>query len=434
MRRPLAAAALAIAFAAPGLAAGPAVRLVDFEGPITGPSIQRIVQAAADADREGDALVLVRLDTPGGLVDATEEGVKAILGAKTPVAVWVGPSGARAASGGFFLLMAADVAAMAPGTRTGAASVVSLFGEDRDDDPARRKAQSDLAAGLRAVVERRGRNVAAAERAVAEAVSFTEEEAVRERLVDHVASSPEDLLARLDGATVRRFDGTETVLRTAGFRFVTSSFGWSQRFLEFLGTPMVAGLLLLLGLGGIYLEMTHPGLILPGAVGVACLVLFAMSSRILPISAVGVLLVLTGVVLFALELKIVSHGLLGLAGTGCLLAGALMLVEGPIPELRLPLAFVLPSVVVAALILAGAVRLALAAQRAPVATGPEGLCGEVGMVRRALAPEGTVYVHGELWSAVSEGAPVPEGTPVRILRVEALRLVVEPAEGVHHAV
>jgi membrane-bound serine protease (ClpP class) len=408
-----------------GDAAGP-IRLVRFDGPITGPSSERIVGAIAAADAAGDGLVLVELDTPGGLVDATERTVKAMLASRTPVVVWVGPAGARAASGGFLLLIAADVAAMAPGTRTGVASVVSAFGANLPDDVARKKAQNDIAAGVRSVAERRGRNAEAAERAVQEAEAFTETAALKSRLIDLVVPDRAALLAALDGREVRRFDGRVAVLRTAGARLVETEVPPLQRFLEFLGRPEVAGLLLFLGLGGLYLEATNPGTFVPGIAGLVCLVLFAMSASILPISALGVLLVLLAIVLFVLELKFVSHGLLTLGGVAALVAGAWLLVDGPIPELRLPLTFVLPAALAMAALAAWAVRLAASAQRGRVSTGVEGLRGEQGTVTMPLSPEGKVFVHGELWDAVSAAGPVAAGTRVKVTEVVGLRLVVEP--------
>ncbi len=404
-------------------AAEPTVRLVRFEGPITAPSSQRILRALADADAAHDSLVLVELDTPGGTVDATETTVKAMLAARTPVVVWVGPAGARAASGGFFLLMAADVAAMAPGTRTGVASVISMFGPNPEEDVARKKVQNDLAAGVRSITEQRGRNGDAADRAVQKAEAFTEKTALKEGLIDLVVPDRETLLRALDGRSVRRFGGEALVLATAGARTVTSEVDWMQRILEFLGRPEVAALLLLLGLGGLYLEFSTPGAILPGVVGVVSLVLFAVSASILPCSALGVLLIVVALVLFALEVKIVSHGLLTVGGLAALIAGALLLVK--VPELRLPLGFVLPTAVAVAALCVLAVRLAVRAQRAPVRTGVEGMRGEVGTVTESLDPEGKIFVHGELWNAVAASRPLPAGTRVKVTGVSNLKLTVE---------
>jgi len=422
-RLPLVVAGWALTVGVSAFAAEPTVRLIRFEGPITAPSSQRILRALADADAAHDSLVLIELDTPGGLVDATERTVKAMLAARTPVAVWVGPAGAQAASGGFLLLMAADVAAMAPGTRTGAASVIFGMGANEEKDVGRKKAQNDVAAGVRSIAEQRGRNGDAAERAVQEAAAFTERTALKERLIDLIAPDRETLLRALDGRTVRRFGGETLVLATAGARTVQSEVDWMQRLLEFLGRPEVAALLLLLGLGGLYLEFSTPGAILPGVVGVVSLVLFAVSASILPISALGVLLIVAALVLFALEVKIVSHGLLTVGGLCALIAGALLLVK--IPELRLPLGFVLPTAVAVAALCVLAVRLAVRAQRAPVRTGVEGMRGEVGTVTETLDPEGKIFVHGELWNAVAASRPLPAGTRVKVTGVSNLKLTVE---------
>jgi membrane-bound serine protease (ClpP class) len=406
--------------------APPTVRLVPLDGPITGPSSQRIVRSIAEADAAGDSLVLIELDTPGGTVDATEDAVKAMLAAKTPIVVWVGPAGARAASGGFLLLLAADVAAMAPGTRTGVASVVFGVGPSDEDDVARKKAQNDVAAGVRSIAEQRGRDGDAAARAVQEAEAFTERKALELGLVDVLAPDREALLRALDGRTVRRFGGETLVLRTQGAREVRSEVAWTQRMLEFLGRPEVAGLLLMLGLVGLYMELNNPGLIVPGAVGALCLVLFAVSASILPISTLGLLLIVLAIVLFVLELKVVSHGLLTLGALAALVAGALMLVD--VPELRLPLGFVLPTVLAVAGLCALAVRLTVSAQTAPVVTGTEGMRGASGTVTETLDPEGKVFVRGELWDAVAAGGPLPPGTRVRVTGVRNLKLTVE-AEG-----
>jgi len=404
-------------------AAEPTVRLVRFEGPITAPSAQRILRALADADAARDSLVLIELDTPGGLVDATERAVKGMLAARTPVVVWVGPAGAQAASGGFLLLMAADVAAMAPGTRTGAASVVFGMGQNEEKDVLRKKAQNDVAAGVRSIAEQRGRNGDAAERAVQEAAAFTENAALKEKLIDLIAPDRQSLLRALDGRTVRRFGGETLTLATAGARTVQSEVDWMQRILEFLGRPEVAALLLMLGLGGLYFELTTPGAILPGVVGVVSLVLFAVSASILPISALGVLLIVLALVLFILEVKIVSHGLLTVGGLAALIAGALLLVK--VPELRLSLGFVLPTALAVAAFCVLAVRLAFRAQRAPVRTGVEGMRGEVGTVTEPLDPEGKIFVHGELWNAVAASGPLPAGTRVKVTGVSNLKLTVE---------
>jgi membrane-bound serine protease (ClpP class) len=419
-----------VLLAAPAGAAAPAVRFVDFATTVNPATALRITAAIDDAEREGDELVLIQLDTPGGFVESMEPIVKRLLSAEVPVVVWVGPSGARAASAGFFILIAADLAAMAPGTRTGAASTVMIGGDNREDDVLLKKSNEDLAALVRSVAERRGRNVEFAERAVFEAKAYEEQVALEQGLIDLVADSRETLLAALDGREVRRFDGTTAVLRTAGARLVESSFPPRQRFMELLAQPWLAALLLLGGLAGLYVEFTHPGVVFPGVAGALCLLLFFLSAQVLPISAIGVLLILLGLVMFVLEIKVTSFGMLTVGGVVCLIIGSLILVEGPIPELRVPLRLVLPASLTMGLVCALAMTLAVRAQRERVQTGIEGLVGRIGSVTRELAPEGKILVQGELWNALSTGPAISRGSKVRIVRVNGLELTVEPLAAV----
>lgn len=426
MRRLLPFAAFLAVVAADPLAAEVTVRRVEFDQPVTAATVQRIVQAVDDAKTEGDALVFVRLDTPGGDVESMETAIKSMLGSPVPIVAWVGPSGARAASAGFFLLLAADVAAMAPGTRTGAASVIFAFGESKDDDVRLRKITNDMAEAGRSIAEHRNRPLEEVEKAIRSAEAFSDTRALEAGLVDLVAKDPDELMKLLDGREIRRLDGTTTTLDLERVVYVESERGLTQRFTEVLASPMVAFFLLLVGLGGLYIELTNPGLILPGVLGALCLILFAFAARMLPFSAVGILLILLGIVMFVLEIKVTSYGLLGVGGTVCVVLGSLMLFPGPVPELRLPLAVVLPASLTFAAFCAVAVRLAVRAQRAPVTTGTEGLLGEVGTVTDPLEPEGRVFVHGETWTAVVEGGPLRKGARVRVRAVENMVLRVEP--------
>lgn len=426
MRRAIPAVLLAL-LGLTGLGADvPVIRVVDFQNvPITGATANRIVRGIAEAERSGDELVLVELDTPGGLVSAMEEIVKAMLASKVPIVVWVGPSGAQAASAGFLVLIAADVAAMAPGTRCGAASVIYGAGKSEEGDIGLKKATKDLAALLRSIADRRGRNIEACEKAVTAAEAYTEKEALEDGLIDIVAKDRDDLLRQLEGRKITRFDGETVVLRTEGARLVTTRNGFRQNVLEFLAHPAVVSILFLVGLAGLYVELSHPGLVFPGVLGALCLIVFLFAANQLPISNIGVLLILLGIVMFVLEIKVTSYGMLTLGGTVCLVIGSLMLVEGPIPELRVPPVVVVPSALVIAGLCAGVVRLAVRAQRARVATGVEGLAGEVGKVTKTLEPEGKVFVHGELWDATSTSGPLAAGTRVRVVRVRDMMLVVE---------
>ncbi len=420
---------LAVFLSATSGATSPSVRLVRFETDINSATAKRILDAIDAADAAGDALVLIELDTPGGSVDATETIVKKILAAKTPVAVWVGPSGARAASGGFYLLIAADVAAMAPGTRAGAAAVIFGMGKSEDGDILLKKATNDLAALARSIAEHRGRNVSACEKAVVSAESFTDAAAAKEGIVDLVAADRADLLRQLDGRKVKRFDGRDTTLAVAGALTVepvrTSAAKLEERIGGFLGNPTIVYLLFLIGLAGLYAEFNHPGTWVPGLVGAVALILFAFAAQQLPISAIGLILVLLGLALFVLELKIASHGLFGIAGTAAVIAGSVMLFPGARGDLRPPLLVVLPGSLTLAAFCFAATRLAIIARRAPLATGVEGLRGEIGVVEEPLAPEGTVFVHGALWKATTASGSVPAGTRVRIVRVRDLIVDVE---------
>src|SRR5262245_55321420 len=280
-----------------------------------------LIDALERADAAHAELLVIELDTPGGLVDSTKEVVQKMLAARTPIAVYVAPSGARAASAGFLLLLAADVAAMAPGTNTGAAHPVDASGANSKDDIGLEKAESDLAAFARTIAANRKRNVELAEKAVRESVSFTETEALEQGLVDLVARDRADLFTKLDGRTVRRFDGSEVVLDANGPIAEPLERSTIQRILGPLLRPELVLLLLGIGMMGLYVELTHPGLIFPGVVGVLCLLLFALAFQYLPMSTVGLLVVALGLVLFVLELKVVSHGLLTVGGIACLVVG-----------------------------------------------------------------------------------------------------------------
>ena len=423
---------MAVCLGAAAQAAGPSVRVVHFDTDINGASSKRILEAIDAAGREHDDLVLIELDTPGGAVDATETVIKKILASPVPVAVWVGPAGARAASGGFYLLIAADVAAMAPGTRTGAASVVFGMGKNEEGDVLLKKATSDLAAGARSIAEHRGRNVEACEKAVVSAESFTDGAALSAGLIDLVAKDRAELLARLDGRQVKRFDGSTVTLALADPQIVephrTRAERAEERLGGFLANPTVVYLLFLIGMAGLYAEFNHPGAWLPGIAGVVALVLFAVGAQHLPVSAIGILLVLVGLVLFALEVKIVSHGLLALGGTIFLVLGSVMLFPGSARSVKPPLAVVLPGSLLLAGFCAFAARMAAAARKAPVTSGVEGLRGEIGVVEQSLDPEGTVFVHGELWKATAASGPVPAGSRVRVLQVRDLIVDVEPVD------
>jgi membrane-bound serine protease (ClpP class) len=406
-------------------AADPVVRLVDFETTVNPVTAKRITKAIDEAEAASDELVLIRLDTPGGLVTSMESIVKRMLAAEVPTVVWVGPSGAKAASAGFFILVAADVAAMAPGTRTGAAATVFGMGEGDEDNMLLKKANEDAAALIRSIAKHRGRNYEACERAIFSAKAYEETVALDEQLIDLVAKDIPELLDLLDSREIKRFDGSVVTLSTKNARIITTEFSFKQEFMEILGNPTVAYLLLMLGLLGIYVEFTHPGVVFPGVVGALCLLLFAFAAQVLPLSSIGILLIILAIVMFILEIKVVSYGMLTFGGVAALIIGSAMLFEGPIPELRVPLSLVLPTSIAIAAVCVLVVWLAIRAQKERVDTGREGLAGKTGVVTEELNPQGKIFVHGEIWNATSTGGAIPQGAKVRIVQVDEMVLTVE---------
>ncbi|HEX7807917.1 MAG TPA: nodulation protein NfeD, partial [Thermoanaerobaculia bacterium] len=343
-----------------------------------------------------------------------------------PVLVWVGPSGSRAASAGFFILEAGDVAAMAPGTNTGAAHPVTLGGE-KMDEVMKMKIQNDAAAFMRTIAQRRGRNVAVAESGVREAKSFTEEEALRLKLIDVIAADVPSLLKWADGRTIKRFDGKPHVLHLTNKRVVDYKMTLKQKVLAWIMDPNVAFILLVLGALALYAEFNHPGAILPGVVGLIAILLAAFAFNLLPTSFAAFALILAAFGLFAAEAKFTSYGVLGTGGAICMILGAMMLVDGPIPELRVKLITAIAVSIPIAVIAVFLMTLVLRANKHRVSTGVEGMIGEIGVARTMLAPDGKVFVHGELWNARAKG-DVAEGARVRVREVDGLRVIVEAAD------
>jgi membrane-bound serine protease (ClpP class) len=378
-----------------------------------------VVQAIARADAERAPLLVLRLDTPGGLDTAMRQMVDAILASRTPVAAFVGPSGARAAAAGFVIMIAADVAAMAPGTNVGAAHPVSGVGTM--DEVMSKKVTSDAAAYVRGKAERRGRNVEMAEKAVVESRSFTEREALELKLIDLVAADVPSLLAQLDGRVVKRFDGSSLTLDLHDRRTVRVAMDWGQAILAAIARPEVLFLLLLGALAGLGAEISHPGALFPGILGTLCLILFLFAAQIIPVNWAGVLLIVLAVGLFAAEVKVASYGLLTVGGLVAMILGALMLVDSPLPELRVPVMSLLPLIVAMAVGTFLLLRLVFEAQRRKASTGVEGMVGMRGRAASDLEPEGWVEVQGERWRARAE-APVASGQDVEVVSVDGLRL------------
>jgi len=416
---------LALALAAHAVCASPKVIAVDVNGMVHPITAEIVEGALAQARNEKASLVLVRLNTPGGLMDAMRETIEKIVASPVPVVTFVAPSGGRAASAGFFLLEAGDVAAMAPGTATGAAHPV-LMGASMDA-VMKQKVENDAAAYLRSICEKRGRNSALAETAVRESKSFTEREALDQKLVDLTAPGDRQLLAALDGRTVTRLDGTVITLHTAGAEIVEYRRTLRQRIISAIADPNIALVLLVIGALGIYVEFSSPGVIAPGVFG-GILVLLGLSAiSVLPINWLGAALLVLAFTLFVLEVKFTSHGVLGAGGALAMVLGSVMLVESPVPELRIhwstALAVTLPFSAITVFLLTIAVR----ARRNKVETGVEGMIGQIGEALTHLAPEGKVFVRGEYWNAVAL-RPVAAGARVKVTALDRLTLTVEPAE------
>ena len=413
-------------------AATPVVYHAEVDGIIHPVAVEYIKRAIAKADAAGAALLVITLRTPGGLVDSTRDINSAIIAAKTPVAVFVGPSGSRAASAGFLITIAADVAAMAPGTHIGAAHPVSGSGEKIDDTMAKKMA-SDVAGYARTLATQRKRNVALVEQGVIESRTFTEQEALgaSPALIDLVANDVPDLLKKLDGRTITRFDGKSATLHTAGASIERVDRTWAQQILGAIAHPQIAYLLLTLGTLGLTIELWNPGAILPGVVGGICLLLAFFALQVLPVNYAGVLLILLGLVLLILEVKVTSFGLLAIGGILSLFFGSIMLIDSPLPEMQIGLRLIIPVTLGMSAIILFLVGLAVQALRLPATTGSDGMIGEMGHALTAieLGGSGNVQTHGEIWAATSTD-PVAAGDAVRVTGVEGLRLRVRKEHSV----
>jgi membrane-bound serine protease (ClpP class) len=416
----LVAASLLLIVAAPAAAAAP-VSVITIDGVISPVTLRLVETAITRAQATHAQALVIQLDTPGGLERSMRAICQRLLNAELPVIVYVAPTGARAASAGVFITMAAHVAAMAPATNIGAAHPVALGGGV--DKESMRKIENDAAAFVRTIAIERGRNPDWAEKAVRQSVSITEREAVRLKVVDLVADSLEDLLAKVDGRAVKTTKGTVT-LATRGAPVTPIEIGFRDRVLNLITDPNVAYVLMMLGMLGLFFELSNPGVILPGVVGGISLILAFFAMQSLPINYAGLLLILFGIVLLIAEIKIVSHGVLAIGGITSMALGSLMLFDAPEIGFRVSWWVIAPTVGLTGglflFVLAYGVR---ALARQPM-LGAAGLIGEAGVARGALAPEGQVAVHGELWRAVATGAPIDDGAPVRVVGVNGLTLTV----------
>ena len=414
-----------LAFLLPSHASAQVLRIVvdDTIQPVTAEYISRAIERAR---KDNDQALLIELNTPGGLVSSTREIIEKITSSSVPVIVYVTPAGGHAGSAGIFILESADIAAMAPGTAAGAAHPVALIGPMtvKTDDEMKQKIENDAAALMRSVTSKRGRNIEAAESAVRESKSFTEQEALNAHLIDYVASSPEDLFRQMQGKPFKRFNGQTDTLNLVGQSMIAYHMTVKERVLDALMDPDIAFLLLAIGALALYVEFNHPGAVIPGTVGVVFILLAVFALNLLPTRFAAVGLILGAFALFAAEAKFASHGALTVGGIILLTLGGLLLVDAPIPQMRVHLVTALAVSIPFGIITAFLMTIAVKARRNKVVTGAQGLVGETGVAQTALSPQGKVFVHGELWDAIAS-TPLAVGELVRVSAVDGLKLEVE---------
>ncbi|HEX3877336.1 MAG TPA: nodulation protein NfeD [Bryobacteraceae bacterium] len=415
-----AAAALPLQCAAPS--SGKAV-FANVEGMVHPVTTEIVSSAIQMAQRDGASVLVLRLNTPGGLMDAMRGVIQLIVSSPVPVVTYVAPSGGRSASAGFFILESGDLAAMAPGTNTGAAHPVAEVGEM--DAVMKQKVENDAAAYMRSICTKRGRNSSLAETAVIESKSFTETEALNQHLIELIAANDRALLDAIDGRTVTRFNGSTATLHTAGVTIEDYQPSLRERIVSAIADPNIALILLVIGGLCIYVEFTTPGLIAPGVAGAICVLLALSALSVLPINWMGVGLLAVSVTLFALEAKFASHGVLAVGGAISMVLGAVMLIDSPIPEMRIHWITAIGLALPFALITFFLLSIALRARRLKIDTGAEGMIGQVGAAVTELTPEGKVFVHGEYWNAVSV-RPAAAGARVKVTAVDKLKLTVVP--------
>jgi membrane-bound serine protease (ClpP class) len=410
----------------PAFAASRQVNVIRVESVISPSAAEYVVSAIKQAEKDKVAALVIELDTPGGLDTSMRAIIKEMLAAERPIVVYVAPSGARAASAGAFITLAAHIAAMAPGTNIGAAAPVAMGGQM--DKTMEKKVTNDAAAYIRTIAEKRGRPIDLAEEWVRKATAKTETEALKAKLIDVVSPKLEDLLLAIDGRVVTTAAG-KVKIETKDATVTRGEMNLREKVLKIIADPTIAYFLLLLGLAGLYFEFSTPGAILPGVLGGISLILALYAFQQLPINYAGVLLILLAIVMFIAEIKIVSHGILTLGGIAAMILGSVMLIDSPVPDMRIPLTTIIATALVVAGFFTLIVGTAARALWSRTTTGREGLVGEVGVVRSRLAPRGQIFVRGELWNAEAE-SPVEPGDSVRVAKIDGLTLRVVPVQRV----
>jgi membrane-bound serine protease (ClpP class) len=401
------------------------VFIAEVDGIINPATAKFIIESIDEAVKEGGQCLIIQLDTPGGLMDSMRNIVKKILASPIPIIVYVGPSGARAASAGVFITMSANIAVMAPGTHIGAAHPVTL-GEGKESKTMSEKIVNDSVSYIKTIAKTRGKNVEWAEQAVRKSVSITEEEALKLHVIDFISPDVQDLLAKLNGRVVK-FDGATRTLLTKGVQPRSLKMSWRYKLLDTISNPTIAYILLMLGIYGVFFELSNPGAILPGVVGGIFLILAFYALQMLPVNFAGLALILFAIILFIAEIKVVSHGLLAVGGVISLFLGSMMLFESPTEYMRVSLSVIIPAVLVSAGFFIFAVTKAIKARLTKPTTGMEGLIGEIGTASTPIVPEGKISVHGEFWNAMSD-QKIEAGEKVQVIGVMNLKLKVKRIE------
>jgi membrane-bound serine protease (ClpP class) len=397
--------------------------VIELEGPINPGSAQFVIRGLKRAESSRNTLVIVRLDTPGGLDTSMRSIIKAILNTSMPVVVYVAPRGARAASAGVMITIAAHVAAMAPQTNIGAAHPVSATGKEIDKTMSE-KVVNDMVAYARSIAKERGRNEDWVEKAIRESVSITADVAVKKKVVDLVAKDIDELLVLLDGREIELESG-KVKMATKSLKLIYFTPGWRDRVLRTISNPNIAYILMMIGMAGLYFELAHPGAILPGVIGAISLILAFFAFQTLPVNYAGLLLVCLAIIFFIAEIKVTSYGLLSLAGLISLILGSVMLFEAE--DIRVSLKLMMPTIVLIGGFFIGITFLAFRAYRRKPASGMEGLIGEIGVVKERIDPVGLIFAHGEYWKATSTEV-AEQGERVRIIDSRGLELIVEKEE------
>ena len=403
---------------------GKHVNVIEINGVINPVAAKFITEAIDQSEEDGAECLIIQMDTPGGLMDSMRAIVKKLLSARVPTVVYVSPPGARAASAGVFITMAAHIAAMAPSTNIGAAHPVTLGGQ-KENKAMMEKVVNDAVAQIKGIAKKRGRNVKWAEKAVRKSVSITEGEALKLKVINLVASDLDSLLAKIDGRKVK-IDSQTKVLATKGTSINRRQMGWRYRLLDIISNPTIAYIMLMLGIYGIFFELSNPGAILPGVVGAIFLILAFFALHMLPINYAGLALILLGIILFIAEVKIISYGMLSVGGAVCMLLGSIMLAENLPEYMKISKGVIYPAVFVSAAFFVFAVTMAIRARTKKPTTGVEGLIGEVGLSESLLDPEGTVSIHGELWRAECDER-IEKGERIKVVDVKNLKLKIVKA-------